>query len=275
MKKRIPRRLPSINYDRSRSGVSLFQLWEEGGEGDLPAPLAVWDEGYRRRLVRLLLGEMPLDARQHRILSVGAGNGFLEVDLKNAGAEVLATDRSKFALAFCKRKGLQVRHFDLGRDCPAALGVFQSICCDGVLGHLWTPENGLDPIWRKLSKLVQPKGRLLLSNDLSDSDTEPTLKVTSDKRARFFRPPAGWYLRDAIASRLWLAVSSEIYPYERKGRQSPRRREILLLRRVATGERKGKKGTTAADQAVKGTSGIKARPRFPRTADSLRLPPNS
>src|SRR5689334_15347728 len=98
-------RLPSVDYDNFKDGESLFAVWERGAAAKIPAPLSVRRPRYRRLMVGL--------AKKHsakskaRILSVGAGNGFTEAEMKKEGFDVLATDVSEIALEYCRRKGLK------------------------------------------------------------------------------------------------------------------------------------------------------------------------
>src|SRR5262245_51841900 len=96
--------LPYVDYESFQSGESLFAVWESGAPTQMPAPLSVRLSRYRQLIVKL--------ARKHhlkssaKVISIGAGNGFTEVELQKAGFDVLATDVSNVALEYCRRKGL-------------------------------------------------------------------------------------------------------------------------------------------------------------------------
>jgi SAM-dependent methyltransferase len=168
-------------------------------------------------------------APRARVLSIGAGNGFTEAELAAAGFDVLATDRSEIALRFCERKGLVTAKYEFPEDPPEHLRGFDVVYCDGVLGHLWRPAAGCREFWVKATKFCKPDALMLLSNDLSETDVAPTFGVRTSPEAKFFRPPAGWFARDAQASGLWRPEHVRVLRYRRHG--SLRRRELLILRR--------------------------------------------
>jgi SAM-dependent methyltransferase len=218
--------LPSVEYD-SVGGESLFVMWESGEATGMLAPLSVRRPRYRRLLVGILRRYAPAPAA--RVLSIGAGNGFTEAELAAAGFSVLATDRSEIALRFCERKGLATARYEFPEEPSEGLRGFDAVYCDGVLGHLWRPELGCQEFWVKATEFCKRDALMLLSNDLSETDIAPTFGVRADHRARFFRPPAGWFAQDAQASDLWRPEHARVLHYRRQG--SLRRREILLLRR--------------------------------------------
>lgn len=216
-------RLASVKYEPDGQ-PSLFDRWEAGRHTDLLAPLAVRDPDYRSSVVRIL--ERYRDARS-RLVSVGAGNGFVESALAAAGWDVLATDPAGSALALCRAKGLTTASFDLMDD-HCSLGTFDVIYCDGVMGHLWEPTRGSGSAWTALAALGHEGSICLVSNDLSDEDGVAQFTVRSSPDASFCRPPPGTYVRDAIATARWSIQSTFMYHYTRAG--TPRRREAVVAR---------------------------------------------
>src|SRR5262249_10149554 len=100
--------------------------------------------------------------------------------------------------------------------------------CDGLLGHLWQPKGDYARCWTRFAEFTKFRSILILSNDLADTDTAPTLEVVGAPNACFFRPPSGWFAQDAEASHLWRCEEVRTLRYLRRGLS--RRREILLLR---------------------------------------------
>lgn len=217
-------RLPSVAYDPA-NGPSLFDTWEAGGRTSLAPPLSVVDAGYRAHVADILRGYLGAGAR---LVSVGAGNGCVEVELANAGWDVVATDVSASALRICRRKGLPTTRFDL--DVVEPIGQFEMIYCDGVMGHMWTPGSRCTSCWSALATLGRPGARCLVSNDLADDDEDAQLNVRSSPGAAYYRPPAGWFARDAMATARWTVESEHLYVYERDG--TVRRREQILARLI-------------------------------------------
>lgn len=214
-------RLRSVEYEPA-GAPSLFDLWESGAPAPLQPPLSVRDARYRARIVQLL---DPHRAPGGRLVSVGAGNGFTEAALTSAGWEVLATDLAERALKHCRAKGLATARLDLLE--PTAIGGFDAVYCDGVLGHLWEPSNGCTRAWRALAALGRPGAVSVVSNDLADDERSARFDVSSDAEAAFYRPPSGWFGREAASTGRWTIVSQSIYSYPRTGGE--RRRELLVL----------------------------------------------
>ena len=222
--------LPSIDYDGGEpaGGENLFAAWESGSTSHIPAPLSVRRPRYRRVIVYLAMRYASRFKR--RILSVGAGNGFTELALTEAGFSVLATDRSPVAVEYCRRKGLMASQFDFPGGPMPAEDPFDVLYCDGMLGHLWLPQQGLAVVWSRFAQLGTKDAVLILSNDLAERDGEPDFEVFGQPTARFFRPSAGWFAADARASGSWVCEVSRVLHYKRpKGR---RRREVLVLKRA-------------------------------------------
>ncbi|HEX8122903.1 MAG TPA: class I SAM-dependent methyltransferase [Solirubrobacteraceae bacterium] len=221
----MSRRLPSVAYEPPGE-PSLFDRWEAGAKTDLPPPLAVGDAAYRSHVVGLL-GRHADAARN--LISVGAGTGHAEAALAARGWNVLATDPAGSALRICRGKGLATARFALLEDPP--LGRFDVIYCDGVLGHLWDPDEASIPAWTALAALGRRDTICVVSNDLSDDDDSARFAVRTSRAAAFYRPPATWFGRDARATSLWSVESEHLYAYLRAG--AARRREIIVARLLA------------------------------------------
>lgn len=190
-------------------------------------PLAVHDPAYRSLLVELLV---PYRTPGARLIGVGSGNGYGERALADAGWEVLATDPTESAVRLCRAKGLAAMRFEL-LSCDAPPGAFDAVYCDGVLGHLWDPDDGSTPAWEALADLGRPGAVCLVSNDLSDDDKASRFVVRASADAAFYRPPAGRYTAEALATGRWSVAFERIYHYDRVGVM--RRREIVLARLTA------------------------------------------
>lgn len=228
--------LPYVDYDSSQCGESLFALWERGESTQVPAPLSVRRRRYRQLIVRLTKRHQPKSCA--RVLSVGAGNGFTEAALRVAGFSVLATDRSEVALEYCRRKGLKTMTYEFPNQSLPTLEKFDVIYSDGLLGHLWQSGQGYGRCWVRFAEFSRVGALLILSNDLSDTDDMPVLNVTGAPDAGFFRPPAGWFAREAEASQLWTIEEARLLRYRRRGEL--RRREILALRYFIDGRKERK-----------------------------------
>jgi len=233
---------PYFNYDSSESGESLFAVWERGGPAQLPAPLSVRRPRYRQLIVGLITKHV--SASRPRVLSIGAGNGFTEAEMRVRGYDVIATDISEIALEYCRRKGLKTLRYEFPHQSFPTPSKFNVIYCDGLLGHLWQLDQSYSRCWSRFAELTATDGLLILSNDLADTDDTPTLKVMGAPEASFFRPPAGWFAKAAEGSGFWHVKETRLVGYLRRG--VPRRREILAL--LFIGERKGRKAQRGGDR---------------------------
>ncbi len=222
----MPRRLPPIRYEPAGE-PSLFDRWEVRSADTVQPPLAVHDPTYRSLVVELLA---PYRTAGAQLIGVGSGNGYGEQALEDAGWDVLATDPAESALRLCRAKGLAAARFELlSSDEPP--GAFDAVYCDGVLGHLWDPASGSALAWEALAALGHPGAICLVSNDLSDDDDKPRFAVRAAADAAFYRPPAGRYAAEAIATGWWSLESERLYHYDRAGVM--RRREIVVVRLTA------------------------------------------
>jgi SAM-dependent methyltransferase len=214
--------LRSIDYEPTDE-PSLFWRWEHNETAAMTAPIAVRSAAYRELLADMLEPHLHPGAT---LLSVGAGNGFAEVELQRRGWDVTATDRADDALAHCRAKGLRTTRLDLLADPP--IGRFDAVYSDGVLGHLWQEGSATSNAWLALAALAAPGAVCLASNDLADDDHARTLRVRSAATAEFYRPPAGWFAHEAIATGRWALDTERVRLYERGGER--RRRELVLMR---------------------------------------------
>jgi len=202
---------------------SLFARWERDEDSAMTAPIAVRSAAYRALIADVLEAHRLPGAT---LLSVGAGNGFAEAVLQDRGWDVTATDCAEDAVALCRAKGLAAERLDLLVDPPTRR--FDAIYCDGLLGHLWQDGAGTSAAWLALAAHAAPAAVCLASNDLADDDLAPTLRVRSAAGVEFYRPPAGWFARDALATGRWELERQHIHHYERAGER--RRRELVLVR---------------------------------------------
>jgi SAM-dependent methyltransferase len=222
----VSRRLPSIRYEPAGE-PSLFDRWEVRSAETVQPPLAVHDPTYRSLVVELLA---PYRTPGARLIGIGSGNGYGERALADAGWDVLATDPTESALRLCRAKGLTAVRFELLSH-DASPGAFDAVYCDGVLGHLWDPASGSLPAWEALAAVGRPGAICLVSNDLSDDDEKPRFVVRASADAAFYRPPAGRYAAEALATGRWSLEFERLYRYDRAGVM--RRREIVAARLTA------------------------------------------
>jgi SAM-dependent methyltransferase len=215
------RYLKSVEYEPAGE-PSLFARWADGSRTDLAPPLAVGDPAYRAGIVETFACYLRCG---RRLVSVGAGNGFVEAELAAFGWDVVATDCAASARALCRARGLKTAALDVMAHTD--VGIFDAIYCDGVMGHLWEPVTRSGSAWRALARLGRAGSICVVSNDISE-DRVAQFGVRSDPSAAFYRPPAGTFAKDALATKRWTLVADSTYEYARSG--GVRRREILVAR---------------------------------------------
>ena len=104
------------------------------------------------------------NVRNKRVLDVGCGTGRYCELLAKRGARVVGIDPSSKMLEYAKRKVTPDCKFELclGRIENAGLpdGYFDVVVCALVVGHLLE----LEPAMREVSRIIETKGRLVVSD---------------------------------------------------------------------------------------------------------------
>lgn len=144
-------------------GENLFDTWERGdARGDSVTP-STYSAEYREWMCELLLGH--LRARPGGMISIGSGNAAIELEIVKAGYRVLAVDVMPEAVELARRKGVEAVLADVRHWSPPA-GTWTVVYADGVMGHLYAPEDGLLPVLPELRSWLAPhNGVLVISND--------------------------------------------------------------------------------------------------------------
>lgn len=206
--------------------LSLFDIWEGGAaNGDSVTP-STYSVPYREWMVRFLC-DVLAGARPPSMLSIGCGNAFVEAEVARAGYEVLATDVLPEAVEIARRKGLEARIADVRSWVPDH-GRWGVVYADGLLGHLYDPDDGLAPALKHLHGWLAPgPGVLVVSNDgtRDGASAQPAPGV-----------PVHWLSAGYLAAQCWEAgfdeVSTTTYTYTRP-LSGPRDR-VIVTARVAT-----------------------------------------
>ncbi|MET8997212.1 methyltransferase domain-containing protein [Amycolatopsis sp. NPDC004169] len=207
-------------YD-SAVGESIFDVWERGGaRGDSITP-STFSDSYRAHIGAVLRDRLGAPGSAS-LLSIGCGNAVVEAELARAGYEVLAVDALDEAVRLAEGKGLRAVKADVATWEPGRR--WDVVYADGLLGHLYDAEAGLQPILTRVrSWLAGPRGTLVVSNDAPKCglDAEPAPGV----------PGFHWLsngLLEAEAKRAGFdEVSSSAFVYERPI-SGPRERAIVV-----------------------------------------------
>lgn len=156
--------LRQFYLDTADHGENLFAVWERGdARGDSVTP-STYSPEYRDWMADLLRGH--LDAGGGGLISLGCGNAVIEAQLAGAGYTVLAIDMFPEAVELARTKGVQAVCADVRQWNPPPEQPWSVVYADGLMGHLYHPEEGLlSPLCDMHDWLAPQQGILVISND--------------------------------------------------------------------------------------------------------------
>jgi hypothetical protein len=152
----------STEYDEA-----LFEVWERGeARGDSTTP-SVCSPEYRAWMLGRLRTALGGDTR-HSLLSLGAGNAFIERILVEEGYDVLAVDFLQDAVDLALRATVPAIREDIRSWDPGSR--WDVVYADGLLGHLYGGEGGCTEILARMRSWLSVPGVLVVSNDAPPSN---------------------------------------------------------------------------------------------------------
>src|SRR5262245_50939025 len=151
-------------YLDTAHGENLFAVWERGdARGDSVTP-STYSAEYRDWMTDLL--RTYLDEGHGGLISLGCGNAVIEASLVRAGYAVLAVDMFAEAVELAQRKGVEAVCADIRDWHPPRDRAWSVLYADGLMGHLYHPEEGLlSPLSDMHDWLAPAGGVLVISND--------------------------------------------------------------------------------------------------------------
>lgn len=187
-----------------------YDIWERGEAcGDSVTPSTYCPE-YRTHMVLKILS---LPRPDGRVFSIGCGNAFVEAGLLARGLRVQAIDCNHEAVELAASKGVEAFTASYDALPPGHLAGFGTIYADGLIGHCYHPETGLDGFFATLHALRPPPGSwLVLSNDAPREADKP---VSMHGGVTDFWLFSRDYLRDAVTRAGFNVVECYSFPYER------------------------------------------------------------
>jgi len=191
-------------------GRNRYEVWEQGEAcGDSVTPSTYCPE-YRSHMV---LKMMWLSKPRGRVFSIGCGNAFIETDLQARGMRVQAIDCNQEAVDLAVGKGVDAFAADYYKLPSGHLAYFDVVYADGLLGHVYRPDTGLDGFFSTLRKLAVPIGSwIVLSND---APPQPEKPVTPHPSLSGFWLFSREYVREAVERGGYTVVECYSFPYER------------------------------------------------------------
>jgi SAM-dependent methyltransferase len=160
-------------YLPEREERSLFHEWEDGvPRGNATTP-SVCSPTYRWWILEHLRNALDRD-RKKLILSLGAGNAFVERVLCREGYSVLALDALDEAVQLARRAGVPAIQENL-YTWSSPHNRWDVIYADGLLGHLHDGGEGVHLALRLLQAHLAPSGVIVISNDAPEGEREVEL----------------------------------------------------------------------------------------------------
>jgi len=207
----------------SGQALTLFDIWEGGAaNGDSVTP-STYSPKYRQWMVDFLRAHLDA-AAPPTLLSIGCGNAFVEAELARSGYRVLCVDVLEEAAEVARRKGLGAQVADVRSWMPEP-GEWGVVYADGLLGHLYDPDDGLAPVLKHLHGWLAPgPGTLVASNDGAQDGQRAQLAPGV---------PAHWLSAEYLIGQFLEAgfddVGATTYTYNRP-LSGPRERVIITAR---------------------------------------------
>lgn len=190
--------------------TSIYDIWENGGAFNDSITPSTYVPEYRSHIVLKLLS-LTLDAAN--IFSLGCGNGFVEADLVQHNRTVRAIDCNEKAVALTRKKGVDAFTADFFALRPSDVVDTDAVYADGLIGHLFDAEGGINHALVKLVSLnLKPGAFLLLSND---SPRDPSVPYAPHERLKDFWFVSRGYLQDSLSSFGFETTESYYFPYLR------------------------------------------------------------
>lgn len=192
-----------------QAGRNIYEIWEQGEACNDSITPSTYVPEYRSHIVLKILS---LTGENARIFSLGCGNGFVEADLVGCGRSVTAVDCNAEAVELTRKKGVDAfvaDFFQLRREQLEGVDV---VYADGLLGHLFDPEEEVRPTFAAIEGFGLKSGSLLvLSNDAPRDDRA----FAPHDRVDGFWFLSKDYLRESLATFGFEPLESYYFPYLR------------------------------------------------------------
>jgi len=189
---------------------TIYSIWEKGGRFNDSITPSTYIPEYRSHIVLKLLS---LTGPGAGIFSLGCGNGAVEGELANLDRKVRAIDVNEEAVELTRQKGVDAFAADYFSLSPGDLVGANAIYADGLLGHLFDPDEGIVPALTKLASLTPESGTFVLFSNDAPMDGE--VPYAPHERVAGFWFVSRTYLDEKLLSVGFLPVESYYFPYLR------------------------------------------------------------
>jgi trans-aconitate methyltransferase len=208
---------------------NLFEIWEKGGaRGDSVTP-STYSAEYRSWMTRTLVDQLRSN-KATALLSLGCGNAAVEAETAKAGYRVLAVDALEEAVDLARAKGLEALQADLNTWTPEEK--WSVIYMDGVLGHLYDAEDGLQPILKRILSWLEPGPAGVASFVASNDDTQNGSWAQAAANVKGFYWLSTGYLGEQTLAAGFDRAEIQHFHY-RRPQSGPRRRSLVVAHLLA------------------------------------------
>ncbi|MBP6920236.1 MAG: class I SAM-dependent methyltransferase [Candidatus Omnitrophica bacterium] len=168
-----------------QDGKHIFELWQEKADVGSSITPAVYDDGYRANMVRLIKS-VTRENKDAAILSIGSGIAFVEEILASDGyRNITAVDIHREAAEIARSKGLE-SFVATGESLPIGSSSQDVVYLDGALGHMAASfkapyDNCFQQPLREVSRVLKDTGLVVISDDVpaegSDYELNPRVEL--------------------------------------------------------------------------------------------------
>lgn len=202
---------------------NLFEVWENGdSRGDSVTP-STYSARYREWMRDKLLHHLKRTGGGG-VLSLGCGNAAVEAELVRSGHRVVAVDALSEAVELANAKGVEAVQADISVWSPPE--PWSVIYMDGVLGHLYDPADGVQPILRRIRSWLAPGPNGVATFVASNDDTRNGEQAQPAPNVRGFHWLATGYLGEQALAAGFTSVEIEHFSYQRP-QTGDRRRSVI------------------------------------------------
>lgn len=201
-----------------------YEIWEKGEAlGDSITP-SIYCEPYRQHLGEKIIS---LIGNESSVFSIGCGNAFIEGRLVGQGIRVDGIDFNAEAAELASKKGVKATSGDFYDLESGSFESYDMIYADGLIGHLFKADNGLDRFFEKLKELNPKKGcTILLSND---APLKNEAEFTKNKSVKGFWLLSIEYLKETL-ERFGYEVEEDYYFSYERPESGTRNRSICIAK---------------------------------------------
>lgn len=196
-----------------QNGKTRLEIWDkEQCINNSMTPSVAYPE-YRAKLVAQL-DKLLEHSYEKKILSLGAGNAFIENELSVHYKNILVTDVCESALQLARNKGLIARLLDVSKNFALEFKTekVDLLFSEGLVGHVFDEQLSVKEFLRNGREILAERGIIFIGNEVPTNGHELQLLA----RANYYFTSAQ-FLEQALLDAGFTNIHSLLVPYERPG----------------------------------------------------------